>query len=158
VGRLNVDLVVALVAGGLAVATLLLVPYQVPGESLVAIGNLQSPAFFPVFTGTVMLAAAGGLAAQALLAARAGHGPRVRFPRAPFVLTVAAVFVAFAVGCHVIGLLPSAVLVILVLGRLWEFRDWRILIPVAVLVPLAVYLLFEKALLVILPRGVAFGS
>jgi hypothetical protein len=156
-GRVNADLVVALVAGGLGIATLLLIPYQIPGESLAAIGNLQSPAFFPVFTGAVMVISAGALAVRAIAAPLARRGPRVTFPRLPFVLTVAAIFVAFAVGSDVIGMLPSSVLVILVLGYLWEFRDWRILVPVAVLVPLAIYFLFEKTLLIILPRGVLFG-
>jgi putative tricarboxylic transport membrane protein len=157
VGRVSADLVVAVVAGGLGIATLVLVPHQIAGQSLAAIGNLESPAFFPVLTGAVMVISAGALAVRALVAARATHGPRVTFPRFPFVLAVAAVFVAFAAGTHLIGMLPSAVAVILGLAYLWEFRDWRILVPVAVLVPLAIYVLFEKTLLVILPRGIVFG-
>jgi hypothetical protein len=152
----NADLVVALVAGGIGIVTLVLIPFQIAGESIAAIGNLQSPAFFPVFSGIAIIICAGILAARSLAATAAG-GLHVTFPRLPFVAAVSGIFVLFAAGSLVIGMIPASAVMIFVLAYLWDYRDFRILVPVAVLVPLAIYLLFEKTLLIILPRGVVFG-
>ena len=154
---MNADFIVALVAGALGIGTLILIPYQIAGESIAALGNLQSPAFFPSFIGIVMIACAVALVCRAAAATREGRGLHVDFPRFSFVAAVGAIFILFAVGSHVVGMLPSSVIIILVLAYLWDYRDFRVLIPVAVLVPLAIYVLFEKTLLIILPRGLVFS-
>jgi Tripartite tricarboxylate transporter TctB family len=154
VARWNADLIVALVAAALGLATLLLVPYQIAGESLAAIVNMQSPAFFPVFAGGLILVCAGTLAARSLLPAGAHAQERMEFANVGFVLAIGAIIILFAAACLVIGMIPSAAVTIICMGYLWGFRDLKILIPVAILVPTAIYLLFEKTLLIILPRGV----
>lgn len=155
-GRWNADLIVALIAAALGLATLLLVPYQVAGATLAAITDMQSPGFFPVFAGGLIVACALALVAKSLLPAAAHARHEVEFPQPGFVTAIGAIIILFAAGCHLIGMIPSAAAVIIGMGYLWGFRDLKILIAVGILVPAAIYLLFEKTLLIILPRGTVF--
>jgi hypothetical protein len=152
-GRWNADLIVAVVAGALGSATLLLVPYQVSSATLAAIADMQSPGFFPVLAGGLIVACAMALAAKSLLPTGAHARHEVEFPQPGFVLAIGAIIILFAAGCQLIGMIPSAAAVIIGMGYLWGFRDLKILIAVGILVPAAIYLLFEKTLLIILPRG-----
>ena len=152
----NADLIVAVVAAALGLATLLLVPHQIADGSLAAIADMQSPAFFPVFAGALMVGCAAALGVKVALVGGERKRPQRDLSRLTFVLAVGGIFVLFAAGSQLIGMIPSAVAVIIVMGWLWGFRDLRKLVPVGLLVPIAIYLLFEKMLLIILPRGMVF--
>ena len=153
---INPDFIVAGVTGSLALATLALVPSQTPGETLAAVSDLQSPAFFPILSACVMAICSVFLVIRAVAHERAGQGLRISFPHAGTVLSVAGLFIAFAAGVHLFGLVNSAVVIIAAMALIMGYRDWRVLVPVALLVPLAIYLLFQRLLLVILPEGVLF--
>jgi hypothetical protein len=144
---------VAVAAMALGLATLALVPHQIAGETLAAIADMQSPAFFPVFAGGLLTLCGSMLVARTMLVAGAYEPEAMAFPNIGFVLAIGAIILLFAVGCLLIGMVPSAAVVIIGMGYLWGYRDLRILVPVGIMVSVGIYLLFEKTLLIILPRG-----
>jgi putative tricarboxylic transport membrane protein len=152
----NPEFIVAAITGSLALATLALAPSQIPGETLAAAGNLQSPAFFPILAACVMAILSVALVIRAAAQERTGQGLRISFPHAPTVASVAGLFIIFAASTYLFGLVNSAVVIIAAIALVMGYRDWRVLVVVALLVPLAIYLLFQRLLLVILPSGVLF--
>ncbi len=154
--RLNPNLVVALAAGVVGAGTLLLVPSQISGETLAALGNMESPAFFPILAAWLIIVCSVGLGVRSLTRGGAGQQARVEFPRPWSVLSVIVIFVLFAAGTYYLGMVPAAVLMIMVMAYLLEYRNPKIVLPVAVAVPVGIYLLFEKLLLILLPSGVIF--
>jgi putative tricarboxylic transport membrane protein len=157
VRRLNPDLVVAFLAALIGAGTLLLLPDQISGETLAAITNPQSPAFFPILAACILLFCSFWLGAKAINDQRERRPLEVRFTNLPLVLLTMGLFVATAVSIHYFGLVLTAVAAILIMAWLLEFRDLRVLLPVAIGVPLGIYLLFERLLLIILPRGAFFS-
>jgi hypothetical protein len=153
---INPEFIVALIAASLAVATLLLVPYQVPGETLAAVRNLESPAFFPIIAGCLMGICAVLLAVNAVASERAGRGLRMTFEQPRTALLVIAAYIGLLLGAHYVGLIASSAVAIAAMAWGLGYRNLKILVPVAALVPACIYLLFQKGLLVILPSGVLF--
>lgn len=153
---INPEFIVVLIAGSLAVATLALVPYQVPGETLAAIRNLESPAFFPIIAGGLMGVCAVLLAVNTVASERAGQGLRLTFEQPRTVVLVIATYIGLLLGAHYVGLIASSAVAIALMAWGLGYRNLKILMPVAVLVPVCIYLLFQKGLLVILPGGVLF--
>jgi Tripartite tricarboxylate transporter TctB family len=152
----NPEFIVALIAASLAVATLALVPYQVPGETLAAIGNLESPAFFPIIAGGLMGICAVLLAVNTIASERAGRGLRLTFEQPRTVLLVIATYIGLLLGAHYVGLIASSAVAIVLMAWGLGYRNLKILIAVAAMVPACIYLLFQKGLLVVLPGGVLF--
>ena len=156
--RLNADLAVALVAGLIGAATLLLVPSQISGETLAALGNMESPAFFPILAAWLIVVCSIGLGLRSLAHGGAAQQARVEFPRPWPVLSVIVIFVLFAAGTYYLGMVPAAILMIMVMAYLPGYRKPKIVLPVAVAVPVGIYFLFEKLLLILLPSGVIFSE
>jgi putative tricarboxylic transport membrane protein len=155
--RLNADLAVAFLTAVIGAGTLVLVPGQISGETLAAITNAQSPAFFPILAACILLFCSFWLGVKAISDQRQGRALDVRFTNLALVLLTMGLFVAFATAIYYLGLILAAVAAIVVMGWLLEFRDLRVLLPVAIGVPLGIYLLFERLLLIILPRGAFFS-
>lgn len=151
--RLNADIVVALIALAVGAATLLLVPSQVSGESLAAIRDVQSPAFFPILAGLVMLACGAVLLGEAIADQRKGTGIAVVFQRPAYVGGAMVIIAALAAATPYIGMSKASGVAILALGLLIEPQRWRLILPAAVVVPTVIYLLFERLLLILLPEG-----
>ncbi len=153
---INPEFIVALIAVSLAIATLALVPYQVPGETLAAIRNLESPAFFPIIAGCLMGICAVLLAVNSVASERTGRGLRLSFEQPGTVLLVIAIYIGLLLGTHYVGLIAASAVAIAAMAWGLGYRNLKVLMPVAVLVPACIYLLFQKGLLVILPGGVLF--
>lgn len=153
--RPDADMIVALIAVVIGGGTLLLVPFQVKGESLGALLEVQSPAFFPILAALIMLLNAVVLLVQVIGRDREA-GLYVRFDRPLDVLYGIGVMVGFVAATPWIGMTAASAIAILALGLFMEPRRWKAIVLTAVIVPVAIYLLFERLLLILLPEGTLF--
>ena len=96
------------------------------------------------------------LAVNTVASERAGRGLRLSFEQPRTVLLVIATYIGLLLGTHYVGLIASSAVAIAVMAWGLGYRNLKILIPVAALVPTCIYFLFQKGLLVILPSGVLF--
>jgi len=142
-------LLVALSGILLGAAALALVPREIPGQSLAAIGDMRSPAFFPVLAAILALSAGLSLLPAALRAP-----PPVEMPPYPArAVALAALLVGGAVLAPVLGGLLDIFLLMLAVGFvLGDRRPLRMLL-LAACGTMLVHLLFERMLKVILPPG-----
>ena len=145
------DLVVAGLGIALGLAALVLLPSQIPGESLAAIGDMRSPAFFPILAALLSIGA-GVLLMPAALHGSAEAAPAPDYPKRAWML--AALLLVAALVTPVLGGL--VVLFLLVIGTAWIAgeRRWPRLLLLAVVIVLAVHLLFERTLKVMMPTGI----
>jgi hypothetical protein len=144
----------------LAISLVLLVQsFKLPSLPIVPIG----PGFYPGIVLTFMAAASALLVLQDVMRRPARAAPDEAAPRRNY----RAVVIAFAiVGAYVV-LLPllgfrlATLLFVGVLqaalGRPRNARDWAVLVVIAVGTAAASYLVFERYLLVLLPRGAWTG-
>lgn len=148
------DLAVGGLSLGLGVATLALVPWGVSGASLAAVLDMRSPAFFPILTAS-LLGVFG-----AVLVVRAWRAPGEVAPgpvAAPGrVLAVAGVLIIYGIAVPWLGMFVSSGIVIVLLAWILGERRGLRVAGLAVAVPLLVYFLFERYLLILFPRGIWF--
>ena len=145
----------------LAVSLVLLVQsFQLPSLPIVPVG----PGFYPAIVLSFMAAASALLVAQDLLKPRVPAGAADgAAPQRNYRLVV----IAFAVVAGYVVLLPligfrlSTVLFVATLqaalGKPRTARDWAVLVAIAVGTAAAAYIVFERYLLVLLPRGAWTG-
>ena len=81
---------------------------------------------------------------------------RLTFEQPRTVLLVIATYIGLLLGAHYVGLIASSAGAIILMAWGLGYRNLKILITVAALVPACIYLLFQKGLLVVLPGGVLF--
>jgi putative tricarboxylic transport membrane protein len=120
------------------------------------------PGFYPNILLTLLALAGLGLLAQDLLASRAAATASATGPSQVFA-TYGRVFLVFVVvGIYVLllPLLGFRLATVVFLAMLqpaieWptSFRQWSIVAAVALITPLATFIVFERYLLVLLPRG-----
>jgi MFS family permease len=144
-------LLVASTGVALGAAALALIPAQIPGESLAALGDMRSPAFFPVLAALLCLAAGLALIPAAF---RPEEEPAPPHPRRA--MTLAVLLTGGAVLTPVLGGLLVIFLLMPAVGwLLGDRRPLRMLLLAAVSVGI-VHLLFERTLKVMLPPGMLF--
>lgn len=144
-------LLVAAMGIALGAAALALIPAQIPGESLAAVGDMRSPAFFPVLAALLTLSAGLVLVPAAF---RPGEQPAPPHPRRA--MTLAVLLTGGAVLTPVLGGLLVIFLLMLAVGWvLGDRRPVRMLLLAAVSVGV-VHVLFERTLKVLLPPGMLF--
>jgi hypothetical protein len=147
------DLLVGLIVLGLATGLLVLLPSQVGGETWRAIGNMRSPAFFAVLAGGFMGGLALLLILRGLLAGHAG-GRGVTAPGDLRGLFMAAASLMLGVAATPIaGYSVAAALMMAGLSLAFGYRRLGIVLILALAVPLGIFVVFEGALRVLLPRG-----
>jgi len=151
------DCLVALGSLAIGISTLSLVPKQIAGETLAAIGDMNSPAFFPIIAAILMVICGTILGLRTITRRPADREAHIEFKQSGTVFMIMAMFVVFAIATHFIGMLVSAAITILVMAWYLNYRTVGILVPVAIGVPLVIHLLFERVLLIILPPGVLFS-
>jgi len=147
------DLVVAGIAIALGLGALALLPSQIPGENLAAIGDMRSPAFFPILS-ALLLVGAGVALLPAALAGAAWEKPERPLRAAG----LGAFLVAGALAAPLIGGL--AAIFILMVGTA-VILGARRPVPVLLLAAIStaiVHGLFERTLKVLLPAGRIFGG
>lgn len=150
------NLGVAAVAGALGIGVLWLVPTQVPGATLAAVSDMRSPAFFAIVNGGFLVCCALVLMLRTVLGGGA-EGEPVAPPRAfRRLIAVLVLLVLYVAGIRTLGMVVASVAVMPAMGIALGYRRLSVLIPVALIFPLVIYVLFEKALLILLPHGVLF--
>ena len=151
-----IDLLVASISLAIGVAVLLLVPSQISGETVAAIRDMQSPAFFPILAACLMVLCSLILGIRSARSLRGPVEARIQVEQPRAVLAVTGVFVLFAVGTYYFGLLVACTVTILVMGYFLNYRQPMVLVPFSIGMPICIYVLFERTLRIILPEGVLF--
>ena len=144
---------------------LALVPTNAGQDGYAAFLDVQSPAFFPLILSTLLIVISTVFLCFSLYTAKAGshgtvageQGAEGEAIEAPYRLAAtAATLIAYYVLLSWIGMLAASVFVIFVLSLILGFRRHLITVAVAILLPLAVYMLFQRGLYVMLPEGRLF--
>jgi putative tricarboxylic transport membrane protein len=73
-----------------------------------------------------------------------------------FVVLCIALLFTYYVGVRLIGMLPASIVILFVLIRLYGFRSWYLSILIALIVPILLFVFFEKLAQVQIPRGILF--
>jgi putative tricarboxylic transport membrane protein len=143
----------------LAVSLFLLVKsFQLPSLPIVPVG----PGFYPAIVLSLMAAASALLVLQDLLKRRApacaGDAPRRSYR---LVVIAFAIVGAYVVLLPVVGFRVATVLFVgalqAALGRPQTARQWGVLAAIALGTAMVSYFVFERYLLVLLPRGAWTG-
>jgi putative tricarboxylic transport membrane protein len=145
----------------LAISLVLLVKsFQLPSLPIVPVG----PGFYPAIVLSFMAAASALLVLQDLLKRRrAGAGDTGEAPRRNYRLVVIAFAIvgAYVVLLPVVGFRVATVLFVgalqAALGRPQTARQWGVLAAIALGTAMVSYFVFERYLLVLLPRGAWTG-
>ena len=151
------DLSVGALTAAIAIAALLLVPGEVASGGLAEVGDVRSPAFFPILGAGLLLALSSGLIFRSLRrGASGGHvAPVVALPPARVAGVAGALLAAGAVVVW-LGFLPTAALLIVTLSYIFGARRHRLVVGLCVGVPIGIQLLFRDVLNVLLPAGILF--
>ena len=149
------DGMLALTGIAVGLATLALIPSQIQGQTLGAIADPTSSAFFPI------LAALALIACCTLLLMLAMTRSDTNAERAGPLLTLrsvgtSALLAAYLMMIHLVGMFIATPLMIIGLSLAFGYRNWPFVIGSAVVMPLLIWLLFQKILVVVFPSGVLF--
>ncbi|MCL4765319.1 MAG: tripartite tricarboxylate transporter TctB family protein [Hyphomicrobiaceae bacterium] len=159
--RLGRDGVIGLICFAVSLA-LLVQSFSLPQLPLTPVG----PGFYPRIVLGLLGMAGLGLLLQDLLAARAdgpvsGGEPRPTAGVHRRVILLFGIIAAYVLLLPVLGFRSSTALFVLALQPAIEWpvtaRAWAAVVAIAIATPLAAYLVFEKYLLVLLPRGSLTG-
>jgi hypothetical protein len=145
-------LLVAASGIALGAATLALIPREIPGESLAALSDMRSPAFFPVLA--ALLALAAGLALVPAAFRPGEPPPPPAHPRRAAMLAL--LLIGGALLTPVLGGLLVIFLLMLAVGWLLGARHTLRMLAIAAIATATVHILFERTLKVLLPPGVLF--
>ena len=150
------NLAVGVVSVLTGAATLAFLPEMVSGETLAAIGDPYSPAFFPILIGALLIVCGGVMiAGTAMGRAPVVHGEgRVESPLR--IGTTAGFIVVYTLLITWVGMLAASVLCIAGLAYILGYRRHVIIGVAAVVVPVLIYVLFERMLYVLLPQPTLF--
>ncbi len=129
----------------LGLAVLVLLPDQVPGATLAAIGDMRSPAFFPALAAVLVLVAG---AAILLASGRADAQPAEDRPLLPWATMVAAI--AGAASIPLVGIHAGLAVTILSVGLVLGARPVPLVLIGAGTIA-GVHLLFVRVLKVVFP-------
>ena len=146
--RITYDRIIGLVLLVFSLALLFwIIPYgveQMGGD----VGPGMDPTAMPKYTGLLL----GFLAILVMAARIPGQEKRVRLFPVRTIITIA-FFVAYMVLTPLIGYLPASLVVLPVYLVFFGARDWKVIIPLSIGLPVLLYLFFAKVMLVILPTG-----
>lgn len=150
------NLAVGVVSVATGAATLAFLPEMVSGETLAALGDPYSPAFFPILIGALLIVCGGIMVVVSAMA----RAPEVRGEgsvESPLRLaTTTGFIVVYTLLITWIGMLAASVLCIAGLAYILGYRRHVIVGVAAVVVPVLIYVLFERMLYVLLPQPTLF--
>jgi putative tricarboxylic transport membrane protein len=152
----KINIVVAVIAILIGSGTLFLLPSQVSEETITAITDTNSPAFFPIISVFLVILCGLVLFLKTITLDRPSDKPATMIPYPGFLLVMFIIFTSYALLIQRIGMITASVLMIPAMAYMLGYRKVITTIAVAVLVPLILFILFEKFLLIILPHGVLF--
>jgi hypothetical protein len=153
----TLNFTVAIIAVVIGLITLLLVSSQVPGESLAAIKNINSPAFFPILSSCLIILCGVVLGLKSIISAQVAPKTAPLLTDRPWrQFLIMLFFILYTLAINILGMMTAGFLVIIGLSYFLGYRKLKVILAVAIFVPVMVYLLFERLLLVILPHGGLF--
>ena len=149
------DRIIAIVALFISAITFVTLLYDVPGTTFATFKDMESAAFFPMLAATVIGVSALFLVIGSL---------KTRSMQSEELLNIlgkrpALIVIGFSLFIPLIdwlGMITASMIMIAFLPLVFGYQNYRWIIPVAVLLPIAVYLLFERTLNVLFPHGVVF--
>lgn len=154
-----VDFGLALLAGVLGLGVALLMPQQVSGHTMGAITDFRSPAFFPALGAVFMCCLALILAvrvwrnAKIALPYPAGTSDSVLLGR---VSSLAVLIVTYTAGVFLFGMILASTVFIAGASLIFGYRNPWMIASMSLGTPALVFVLFEKTLNVLFPRGLFF--
>jgi len=156
--RRTSNLIVGIVAALVGISVLLLVPFQIPGESWGSITDVQSPAFFPILNAVFLMAC--GLAQiitsrQPPISAGGADGVEMTSYPNKLVVIVALLMIYLFLIQH-IGMVVSSGVAIAAMSVLLGYRNKVVIAISSIIFPIVIFVLFEKILKILLPHGVLF--
>jgi len=145
----------ALAGIGAGFATLALIPSQIEGQTLRAIADPTSSAFFPIISALALVASCMLLLILTVMRADTGA------PREGPLLTLrstgtSTLLVGYLLAIHLFGMYVATPLMIVGLSVAFGYRNWPLVIASAIVMPALIWFLFQKLLVVIFPSGVLF--
>ncbi|MGI9294204.1 MAG: tripartite tricarboxylate transporter TctB family protein [Pseudomonadales bacterium] len=136
-----------------------LVLFSLPGDvdnfGLNTFTDMASAAFFPLLAATIVGICAIGLLVMTMLDRDNNEGKKLS-PVGWRPVAMLAGFSAFIPLIHLLGMVTASALVVIALSFIFGFRDLRWTLPVAAVLPVSVYFLFERILKVLFPHGLIF--
>lgn len=156
------DVAVAIVGTMLGLGALIAIPVEIPGQSYAAIENVQSPAFFPILISLLLIGLGLLLLASRLRNPTKAQSVGLRSDEvgpveAPGRLLATAIcLIAYYSALTLIGMVTASVVLIAALALILGYRRFAVLGTIALALPVAIYLAFEKGLFVLLPAGRIF--
>ncbi len=159
------DATVAIVGAAFGLAALIAVPAQIKGQGYDALFDVQSPAFFPILIALLMIAVSLTLLASRFLATQRRDVDDDAQPQseeagpieAPVRLVAAALcLLVYDASLDLVGMVVGSAALIVVLSLVLGFRRYGIIAAVAAIVPVGLYVSFQKGLYVMLPSGTLF--
>ncbi len=157
------DLVTGAVTLLLGLAALSLVPAEVDSAGFAAIGDMRSPAFFPLVAGGLLTVFSALLILRALIwgGTRSGaaepadpNAPQQPAAEPRRVVLTAGLLVLATAAIFWLGFLLTAGGLVAGLATILGYRRYWLVLLLAVSVPAGIHILFEQLLSVLLPRGV----
>lgn len=145
----NADTVTGVVTLALGLAALALVPVEVQSDGFSRFGDVRSAAFFPILAAGATSLFSLVLVVRGLLSA----APAVVVERPWRVLAVITALSGATALIFWLGYIIAAAAMITVLGLTFGNRRPAVVAGLALVVPLAIYLLFNGVLDVLLPAG-----
>jgi hypothetical protein len=152
----KINIIVALIALFIGAGTLLILPKQISQETIASITNTNSPAFFPIVASFLVILCSLVLFFKTITLDRLIKERTILIPYPGFLLIMFFIFTSYALLIWIIGMITASILMIPAMSYVLGYRKITTILAVAVSVPLIVFILFEKFLLIILPHGVLF--
>ena len=152
----KINIIVALIAVFIGAGALLVLPNQISQETIASITNTNSPAFFPIVASFLVILCALILFFKTITLDRSIKERSILIPHPGFLFVMFLIFTCYALLIWIIGMITASILMIPAMSYVLGYRKIITISAVAVSVPLILFLLFEKFLLIILPHGVLF--
>jgi putative tricarboxylic transport membrane protein len=152
----KINIIVAVIAILIGAGTLFLLPSQVSEETISALTDTNSPAFFPIISAFLVILCGLVLFFKTITLDRFDDKRATLIPYPGFLVVMIIIFSSYALLIQRIGMITASVLMIPAMSYALGYRKVITTIAVAVSVPLILFILFEKFLLIILPHGILF--
>ncbi len=137
------------------IGILVALPFEVPDAGLQTLGDMTSAAFFPMLA-AILITLSGIALGLRTFVLRHRDGGALLNPMGSRPLLMVAGFVVYIPLIHWLGMVSASAIAVLILPLVYGYRDYRWIVPITVLIPVSVYLLFEKVLKVLFPHGAVF--
>lgn len=145
------DAWIGVICALLAFVVLLLIPVEVATDGWSQFANARATSFFPLWTGGLLLFLSVGLVVRSLRACGGSQSPRLWMPLR--VILAAGALGVSAAAIFWLGFVPAAAAMIVALSLIFGERRIIFIVLLAILVPLAIHVLFRGLLNVLLPTG-----